>query len=242
MSYASDVTDLAAAASIRYDLVVLDPLSGARTPVAGLTGGASSHVEAATGFRREHRKPFRNTTQLVFGGRVDPDPTHATVHYPDAPMLGTLLIANLRYGRFVDKLRSATTVVGYTPEAPPSDLAAAMAGRIGSQMVYDVRKEVGRAPLAADGSIQLRLPSLTPLYLELLDAQGNKLMTMSEQDQHGPGEHISRGVPQRFFNSVCGGCHGSVSGRELEVAVVPDALTGASVSLSRDPATIQELK
>jgi hypothetical protein len=57
---------------------------------------------------------------------------------------------------------------------------------------------------------------------------------MSEEDQLGPGEHISRGVPQKFFNSVCGGCHGSVSGKELDIAIDPDALTGASVSLSRD--------
>jgi hypothetical protein len=33
---------------------------------------------------------------------------------------------------------------------------------------------------------------------------------------------------------VCGGCHGSVSGVELEIAVDADALTGASVSKSRD--------
>ena len=53
---------------------------------------------------------------------------------------------------------------------------------------------------------------------------------MSEEHQLGPGEHISRGVPQKFFNSVCGGCHGSVSGKELDIAIDPDALTGASVS------------
>jgi hypothetical protein len=58
---------------------------------------------------------------------------------------------------------------------------------------------------------------------------------MKEEDQLGPGEYISRGVPQAFFNSVCAGCHGSVSGKELDIAINPDALTGASVSLSRDP-------
>jgi hypothetical protein len=83
------------------------------------------------------------------------------------------------------------------------------------------------------------LPSLTPLILELVDGSGNKLFTMSEEDQLGPGERISRGVPQTFFNSVCAGCHGSVSGRELDVAIDPDALTGASVSLSRDSSKTQ---
>src|SRR5206468_8733646 len=113
--------------------------------------------------------------------------------------------------------------------------ATGMAGRTGSQMVYQNRAELGRAALASDGSAHVRLPSLTPLIVELQDGSGNKLMTMSEEDQLGPGERISRGVPQKFFNSVCAGCHGSVSGLELDIAIEPDALTSASVSLSRDP-------
>jgi hypothetical protein len=88
----------------------------------------------------------------------------------------------------------------------------------------------------------MRLPPLTPLYYELQDGSGKTLFTMFEEDQLGPGEHISRGVPQKFFNSVCGGCHGSVSGRELDIAVTTDALTGASVSLSRDPSQAVNLQ
>jgi hypothetical protein len=42
------------------------------------------------------------------------------------------------------------------------------------------------------------------------------------------------GVSEDLFDAVCGGCHGSVSGSELDVAVTPDALTGASESLSAD--------
>jgi mono/diheme cytochrome c family protein len=36
------------------------------------------------------------------------------------------------------------------------------------------------------------------------------------------------------FNNICGGCHGSLGGSELDVAVSADALTGATVSASRD--------
>ena len=64
---------------------------------------------------------------------------------------------------------------------------------------------------------------------------------MTEEDQLGPASFISRGVPQKFFNSVCGGCHGSVVGKELDIAIDPDALTGASVSLSRDPSKIVKI-
>lgn len=239
-SYDGAITDLSAQTP-RYDLAVIDPRTGARVAVAGFGGGGKSWVEPVLIYKREPKPPFRNLTQLVFGGHVDPsDPTHAEVHYPDLPMLGTLLIANLRTGRFVDMFRGAKTLNVYEDQAPP-DLATGMAGRTGSQMVYQNRKLLGSVSLASDGSAHVRLPSMTPLILELLDGSGNKALTMSEEDQLGPGERISRGVPQPFFNSVCGGCHGSVSGRELDVAIDQDALTGASVSLSRDSSKTQSI-
>jgi hypothetical protein len=224
-----------------YDLVVLDPKDGSRAPLVAFSGGGKSHLEAVLAYKREPRPLFNNLTQLVFGGHVDPtDPTHGTVHYPDLPMLGTLLAANLRTGRFVANYRGAQEVVIYQDLSPPSDPAQAMAMLQGSEKVYQNRMELGRAALASDGSVQLRLPSLTPLIVELQQS-GKPIFTMSEEDQLGPGEHISRGVPQPFFNSVCGGCHGSVGGRELDIAINPDALTGASVSLSRDPSKTQSL-
>ena len=54
------------------------------------------------------------------------------------------------------------------------------------------------------------------------------------EHQVGAGEYVTPGVPRKLFNGVCGGCHGSVTGEELDVAVTPDVLTGASISRSRD--------
>jgi hypothetical protein len=231
-SYAPDVTNGSTKTAVRYDLVLVDAVTGARTPLAGLTGGGVSYVEAVLAYKRDPKPLFDNLTQLVFGGHSDPqaDAAHGTVHYPDLPMLGTLLGANLRSGRFVDELRAASQLAVYEDEAPPSSMTTQPSG-----MTYESRKLLGMAGLEKDGSVQVRLPALTPLVLELQDAAGHAVFTMSEEDQLGPGEYISRGVPQAFFNSVCGGCHGSVSGKELEIAINPDALTGASVSLSRDP-------
>jgi len=78
------------------------------------------------------------------------------------------------------------------------------------------------------------------VILELVDDSGKSIVTMTEEHQLGPGEQISMGVSQKLFDAVCGGCHGSVSASELDVAVTPDALTGASQSLSVDssPQTI----
>jgi hypothetical protein len=68
--------------------------------------------------------------------------------------------------------------------------------------------------------------------LELQDAGGASLVRMGEEHQLGPRERTSMGVREELFNAVCGGCHGSISGRELDVAVTPDALTNASRSAS----------
>jgi hypothetical protein len=59
---------------------------------------------------------------------------------------------------------------------------------------------------------------------------------MGEEHQLAPGEQISMGIREPLFDAVCGSCHGSVSGSELDVAITPDALTGASQSLSKDAA------
>ena len=59
---------------------------------------------------------------------------------------------------------------------------------------------------------------------------------MSEEHQVTAGEYITPGPPRNVFNAICGGCHGSLSGSELDVAVSADVLTGASVSMSRDQA------
>jgi hypothetical protein len=79
--------------------------------------------------------------------------------------------------------------------------------------------------------------------LSLVDASGKTVVKMTEEHQLGPGEYVSMGVREtitnaagqtvNLFDAVCGGCHGSVSGREIDVLVSPDALTGASVSASQ---------
>ena len=79
------------------------------------------------------------------------------------------------------------------------------------------------------------MPARRPLILEFVDGNDNPVLTMTEEHQVSVGEYITPGPPRALFNPICGGCHGSVTGAELDVAVSPDALTGASVSLSRNP-------
>jgi mono/diheme cytochrome c family protein len=94
------------------------------------------------------------------------------------------------------------------------------------------------ATLQGDHSVKVFLPARKPVILELIDGSGAPVFTMTEEHQVMKDEYITPGAPRGLFNAICAGCHGSISGQELDVAVTADALTGASVSASRDlPAT-----
>ena len=43
-----------------------------------------------------------------------------------------------------------------------------------------------------------------------------------------PGEQVHQGFPSVFFNGLCAGCHGSISGKPVDFALNPDFLTEAS--------------
>jgi hypothetical protein len=236
-SYAPMVTDPAADVP-RYDLVAIPGTGG--SPRTLLSGGGQSFVEPALGYKRSGRLLFRNLPQLVFGGHGAGSGDKATVHFPDLPMLATLLGANLRRGRNVAAYDKAAALKVYE-ELPPSSASPDQSLLLGSEHVFTQRRPLGQAKLEFDGSVKVTLPASKPLILEVVDGSGKALFTMSEEHQLGPGESISPGVSRKLFNGICAGCHGSVSGNELDVAVTPDVLTGASGSASRDmsPKTLQ---
>src|SRR4029078_5201378 len=110
-------------------------------------------------------------------------------------------------------------------------------GIMGSQIgVYVDRMPLGSARFEGDHSPHVIVPHRTPLILELVDGAGTAVLTMGEEHQVAAGEYVTPGVSRKLFNGVCAGCHGSLRGEELDVAVTPDALTGASASASRDGA------
>jgi hypothetical protein len=206
-----------------FNVVSFNPRTGARTT---LITAAGSKLDAQLVYKFPARKLYNNRRQLVFGGRADPaTPDSAVLHMPDAPMLFTLLTSNLRRGRPVDAFREATSLAILTEEPCPANCAPNANG------IYESRRELGSVSLADDGSARVVLPSKTGVILQLRTG-GNVVATMTEEHQLGPGETVSMGVSEGLFDAVCGGCHGSISGSELDVQVTPDALTGASRSLS----------
>src|SRR4029079_14271941 len=104
-SYDGAVTD-PAAATPRYALVAVNDQTGARRMLA--QDGSLSYVEATLGYKRGEQLLFRNLPQLVFGGHSESSlGDSAIMHFPDAPVLATLLGANLREHRNVQAMDKA---------------------------------------------------------------------------------------------------------------------------------------
>jgi len=215
------------AAAADFEIISINPTTGARRTL--VTGAGGAQVDAVLAYKYPPRKLYDNRRQLVFGGdAANPDPTRAVLHMPDAPVVFTLLTANLRRGRPVEAFRTARSLAVY------EELPCSGACTPGPNGIFQMRTLLGKADLRSDGSVRVSLPSGRGVILELQDGNGNPIVTMTEEHQLGPGERISMGIKESLFDAVCGGCHGSISGRELDVAPTPDALTGASTSLSQN--------
>ncbi|ACY16213.1 PD40 domain-containing protein [Haliangium ochraceum] len=235
VSYASFSGDLATANALDWDLVAVDPRTGAREV---LLDSDKALVDAVLAVPYEPRELYFNRRQLVFGGGVDTQATggegFSIIHFPDAPVVFTLLNANLRRGRPVDTFREASHLAVYR-EAPAPAGTTSGSGEGG---IFEQRELLGRAALAADGSVRIRVPAGVGVILELQTEDGGAVETMREEHQVGPGEVVSIGVPGDLFDGVCGGCHGSISGQELDATLSPDVLTGASESIAADNAPV----
>jgi hypothetical protein len=224
----------------QYALVAVNAQTGARRPL--VSDGALSYVEAALGYKRGETELFSNLPQLVFGGHSGQTDAgnNGIMHFPDVPVLATLLGANLRRGRDVAAYDGASSLKVYQDMPPPAN--STMADIPMGAMAYSNPKTIGSAGLLGDHSLKALVPAGVPLILEFDDGNGKVLFTMSEEHQVTAGEYITPGPQRAVFNNICAGCHGSLSGSELDIAVSADALTGASVSQSRyaDPQQLHQ--
>jgi hypothetical protein len=110
---------------------------------------------------------------------------------------------------------------------------------------YEELRPLGKHSLAADGSLHVLIPGGMPISLGLTDRSGKLLsfgkgapftgpMRQREETQFYPGESAKQSMPRVLFDGLCAGCHGSVTGRELDSVVNVDVLTSASRTLSGD--------
>ena len=242
-------SDLAAGPH-HYGLCELDSLPGS-TPRVLYRPTDRIALEPAPVWVRAPRDVFASRIDEPNGStQVDPGRSDVSLHVTDLPLLSSLLFANTRTGRAI-----APNVRGLEVfESEPAPASAHSFSDVSADVIrdsigefYQSVRSLGRARLAADGSVRLRLKAGVPLRYALLGAGDAPLMfdagaaftgpmRQREDQQFYPGEHGRQSMPRALFNGICGGCHGSISGRELEVVVNPDVLTSASVTLADDEA------
>jgi len=241
-----NATDLSAG-PFDFDLCYLDPDSGVVVPVGGTTGRAD--IDAVAIYARAQHGVFQSRPDEANAStQIKPNESDAIVHFLDFPLLATLFFSNTREGRPIDARIHGFDLL--QPEAPPSSETtfAALGSAVRSDdlgQFYESLRSVGHVELAADGSAKVRLPAGVPLMLRPTDADGKPIsfgddapfvgeMLQREAVQFYPGERAKQALPRRFFNGLCGGCHGSITNRELDISVNVDVLTSASRTVSSD--------
>jgi hypothetical protein len=242
-----DASDLKAG-GFDFDVCVLDPASSAVRVIGGAPGVAD--VELVAIYARENHGVFQSRIDEANAHtRVEAGERDAIIQFNDFPMLATLLFENTRTGRPLDDRIEGFDVL---ESLPPPTSATSFADLPAANVVEDDFGQVfvdydllGNVPLLADGSAKVRIPGGHPFVLRLTDKKGKALsfpdeapfageMILREEGQMYPGERASQSFPRELFNAMCGGCHGSITGYELDIAVDVDVLTSASKVLARD--------
>jgi hypothetical protein len=250
------VTSCAASAPVtNWDLCVVDPSRGPQ-PLSALTrlvaSDATSELEVIAVVPRAPRTVFTSRLDEANGHtEVRPGRTDADILVSDFPMLATLVFENTRNGRPIADAIGGFQVLEQRP--PPATatsfdgLANVVTDPLGR--FYADRQLRGWVPLEADGSAYFRIHGGMAMQLLPTDAAGAPLsfgpdaplsnagtpytgqMLQRETMQFYPGENSRQSMPRGFFNALCGGCHGSISGREVDVAADIDILTSASPNI-----------
>jgi hypothetical protein len=231
----------------QYDLVVFDPETAAATTLVQGNGGEI--IDAVAVYARNVRGP---NLPAAFASALDEPNGHtqvtpgtATVDLTllDFPMLASLLFQNTPTGRQIDPGLGS---VDFYEDLPPTPDVTALTGtsqyvaKDAYGYVYVRRRLLGTSTLFADGSAHVALPGGVPIVMHLPDTalskQGSIPRWQREEIEFSPGETLNQSLPRTFFSNVCGQCHSSISGKQVDVAVQPDILTQASIVDARGTA------
>ncbi len=220
-----------------YDLYVLDPATGAKTKLLG--GAGTAEIEAVAVYPRTDKGVFTSAPDEPNGHTsISPgvDPTRsapADVTVLDMTVLASLLFQNTPTGRVIESDLSGFEL--YEDLPPDVTSFPACGGNTACDAygkVYVRRRKLGSVPVLPDGSAHFRVPGGLPLVVHLAeDSESQRLMLprwQREEMTFLPGEVAHQAFPASFFNSLCAGCHGAISGRPLDAALRPDFLTQAS--------------
>lgn len=242
VSYAANVVALDNFSG-NFDIVMVNVTTGERTP---LIGGAQDELWPAAVYVRPSIGEFRSRLDEANGAtQIFEDEEHrdvASVTFLDVNLLSSLLFQNTRTGRRL--LEGPNVLLGVWQSLPPigaksfADVDPAFLASDDFGQVYVRRRLLGTPEVYADGSAGMRIKGGVPITLQVTaQLAGDNAATahfQREEMQFYPGEVARQGFRRELFDGLCGGCHGSVSGMENEVAVNPDILTQASDVIARD--------
>ncbi|MFT3921499.1 MAG: hypothetical protein QM778_03085 [Myxococcales bacterium] len=246
-----DATDLTQG-NFDFDLCAFDPRTGAVEHLIGQAGRAE--VEAVAVYARPQHGVFQSRPDEANANTsVDVAQTDAEVHLADFPLLATLLFSNTRTGRPLDPRVEGVEILESLPPPPEAtDFSALNASQVTQDSfgpVFTNYESLGPIALNDDGSTKFRVAGGHPILYAATDGKGRVLpfeaeggpftgdMIQREEMQYYPGERSNQGFRRELFNGMCGGCHGSLTGYELDVAVDIDVLTQASQTIAKpDPA------
>ena len=220
-----------------YDLYVLDPTTGAKTKLLGNVGTAE--IEAVAVYPRTNKGVFASAPDEPNGHTaitVGVDPTRgapADVTVLDMTVLASLLFQNTPTGRLVEPdLKSFDIYEDLPPDVTSFPACGGNTACDAYGKVYVRRRLLGTVPVQLDGSARFRVPGGLPIVLHLAEDSESQQLNLPrwqrEEMTFLPGEVAHQSFQTGFFNNLCAGCHGAVSGRPLDAALLPDFLTEAS--------------
>jgi hypothetical protein len=222
-----------------YDVYVMDPVTGAKTKLLGDPG--SAEIEAVAVYARPNKGLFRSTVEepnghtTVYEGKSEAD-----VYVLDSAVLASLLFQNTPTGRTVERFGAFDLYEDMPPDNGVVSYDSGGANVVSDEFgkVYVRRRLIGNVPVASDSSTHFQVPGGLPVLFHLPDTKESKEKSIPRFQKEAfvfyPGEYAHQSFRQEFFNSLCGNCHGAISGRPLDVAVKPDMLTQASDTASRN--------
>jgi hypothetical protein len=242
VSYAANVPDLGNFTG-NFDIYSMDPITGQKTALT--SDGANDELSAVAVYQRADRG--------VFVSRADEANGHTRVYkegedarYPagvsnitilDARVFAALLFQNTRSGLSnptTQRKMPAVSSLDVYEDLPPAPGETDFSAHTGSDAIgslYARRRLLGSIPMLDDGSARVVLPGGVPIVLRgnfEIGGAAAALRFQREAMQFYPGEYAHQAFPARFFDGFCGGCHGSVSGAEVDLSLQPDILTQAS--------------
>jgi hypothetical protein len=221
-----------------FDLYVVDPISGERT--GPVISGPDDEIWPVAVYGRYSYGVFKSKIDEPNGATRITDSDRSDVTILDLPLLTSLMFQNTRTRRVIPDVTDAEGWEDLPPEPGVKSYADGgnfvITDKFGQ--LYVRRRQIGSFDMTDDGSAHIDLPGGVPFVMAPLvqlagDAQPTRHHQLEEM-QFYPGEVVRQGFPHQLFNGVCGSCHGSTSGYEVDIAANPDILTQASLVQAKD--------